>query len=76
MFVNKGTEKPFQQVQRTFQAALKAAWTTDFKFHDLRHTFASHLAMAAVELIAIKEPLGHKDITMTSGISTWPRRKK
>lgn len=37
----------------------------DFHFHDLRHTFASHLIMAGVDITTIKELLGHKTLTMT-----------
>jgi len=37
----------------------------DFKFHDLRHTFASHLVIAGVDITTIKELLGHKTLTMT-----------
>ncbi len=65
VFYNPGTDEPYTMVTRSFASALKKAKISDFKFHDLRHTFASHLAMAGVELITIKELLGHKDVTMT-----------
>ncbi len=48
-----------------FNKLLKKAGIKDFHFHDLRHTFASRLAMKTGHLQAIKELLGHKDYRMT-----------
>ncbi len=56
---------PFKEVRRSFDTALKRAGIQDFRFHDLRHTFASHLVMAGVDITTVKELLGHKNLTMT-----------
>jgi len=52
-------------MRKSFEAGLKKAQITDFRFHDLRHTFASHLVMAGASLKVIQQFLGHKDIKMT-----------
>lgn len=57
--------KPYNQIKRSFKTALKNAGITDFRFHDLRHTFASNLVMAGVDLATVKDLLGHKSIKMT-----------
>ncbi|MDD5546411.1 MAG: site-specific integrase [Candidatus Omnitrophica bacterium] len=64
IFVNaKG--KPYTDIRKSFHAALHKAGIRDFRFHDLRHTFASQLAMAGVDLNSIRELMGHKSIKMT-----------
>ena len=44
---------------------MRKARVADFTFHDLRHTFASRLVMAGVDLPTVKEMLGHRGISMT-----------
>ncbi len=69
---------PYKEVKKSFSTALKKAGISDFRFHDLRHCFASHLVMAGVDLISVKELLGHKSLTMTmrySHLSHGHKRK-
>ena len=40
----------YGSIRKAFEGARKRAGTVDFRFHDLRHTFASHLVMAGVDL--------------------------
>jgi len=44
---------------------LKNAGITDFRFHDLRHTFASQVIMRGGDLKDVQDPLGHKSMSMT-----------
>lgn len=48
-----------------FKPALEAAGITDFKWHDLRHTFASWLIQDGVPLDRVSKLLGHKSLAMT-----------
>ena len=65
IFFNPRTSKPFGSVKKTFHTALKKAGIRDFKFHDLRHTFASGLARNGVDLYVIQKLLGHTTPKMT-----------
>ncbi len=55
--------------KKSFRTAMRKAEIEDFCFHDLRHTFASHLVMAGVPLLTVAELLGHKSIEMTKRYS-------
>jgi integrase len=48
-----------------FQATIKRAGIRDFRFHDLRHTFASHFVMRTNDLPTLQKLLGHRSPAMT-----------
>jgi integrase len=54
-----------RNLTRAFYSALEKAKITNFRFHDLRHTFATRLAQPSVDLYKVQRLLGHKSPTMT-----------
>ena len=56
-------QKPMD-LRAPWESALKKAEISDFKFHDLRHSAASYLAMNGASLAEIAEVLGHKTLQM------------
>ena len=57
--------RPFGTNRKSFLSAIKKAGISDFRFHDLRHTFGSHMVMQGVDLRTVQQVMGHKDIKMT-----------
>jgi integrase len=74
VFTYKG--KRIKNIKKAFQTALKNAGITDFRFHDLRHTFASQVIMKGGDLKDVQELLGHKSMSMTLRYSHLPQKHK
>ena len=60
-----GTPISPRNLTRGFQSARKKANIQDFRFHDLRHTFATRLVQAGIDLYQVQRLLGHKKPDMT-----------
>jgi integrase len=56
-------------IRKSWDGALARAGIHDFRFHDLRHTAASYLAMSGATLAEIAEVLGHKTLAMVKRYS-------
>jgi integrase len=56
---------PVKDIKTAFSKALTKAGINDFRWHDLRHTAASHLVMNGAGLKDVQEILGHKTMSMT-----------
>jgi integrase len=55
----------FEDVKSAWLKLLERAKVIGFRWHDMRHDFASRLVMAGVPLNTIRDLLGHGDIKMT-----------
>jgi len=64
VFTN-GDDRPIGDIKKGFSAALKRARISDFHFHDLRHTFGSHLVMQGIDLKTVQQLMGHRQIKTT-----------
>jgi site-specific recombinase XerD len=62
-----GSEKvyTFKHVQDAYGKAQENADLEDIRLHDLRHTFATRLVQAGVDVFTVQRILGHSTITMT-----------
>jgi integrase len=66
IFTNPRTGTRYKDVKKAFNNAVRDAGIEDFRFHDLRHTFASTAGDdPGVAVTALAETLGHKDVRTT-----------
>lgn len=63
VFPGRDSDKP-ADIRTAWIESVKTARIEDFRFHDLRHTAASYLAMNGATLAEIAEVLGHKTLQM------------
>ena len=62
VFHNRHGQSAFPR--HAWAVALAEAEIEDFRFHDLRHTFSSYLAMSGATLAELAEAMGHKTFAM------------
>ncbi len=67
VFANRRGVAPFPRA--AWDLALERAEIEDFRFHDLRHSAASYLAMTGATLAELAEILGHKTLAMVKRYS-------
>jgi integrase len=60
-----GKIQRMDDIKKGWLSVVKAAKLSDFRFHDTRHSFASRLVMAGIDLNTVRELLGHADLKMT-----------
>jgi integrase len=57
--------KQYLQPRTEFMKAVSRAGIKNFRFHDLRHTFASDLVQASVDIFTVSKLLGHSNVRTT-----------
>ena len=65
VFTNPQTNQPYVDIKKSFNLVKEHAGIENFCFHDLRHTFATRMVMAGVDLFTLMEILGHTNVTTT-----------
>jgi len=69
-----GAKGERQRVEGSFDDLLERAGIKDFRFHDLRHTFASWYMMNGGDLYELAKILGHSNIKMTERYAKLARQ--
>jgi integrase len=70
----KGAKGERRRLEGSFEDLLKRAKIRNFRFHDLRHTFASWFMMNGGDLYELAKLLGHSNIKMTERYAKLSRK--
>ena len=65
IFENPETKAQVLDVKTAFHGACRRAEIKGVRFHDLRHTAASRMVEAGIDLVTVSKILGHSSIQMT-----------
>ena len=65
VFPSPKTGRPYTELKKSFKGACKRAEIENMRFHDLRHTFATRLIEEGVDLITVRDLLGHFSVRVT-----------
>jgi len=65
IFISPRSDTRLNNVSKGWLNLMKRAKIENFRFHDLRHDFASRLVMRGVDLNTVSELMTHSDIKMT-----------
>jgi len=65
LFPAKNKDKSIQDFKKSWATIVKRANLTDFRVHDLRHTYASHLVSSGLSLSVVGKLLGHTQAATT-----------
>lgn len=65
VFVNPSTEVNYKYIGKAFRRICKLAKVKNMTFHALRHTAATRMVAAGIDLVVVKEILGHSDLKTT-----------
>ena len=66
LITNPQTGKRYRNVWRSFRRACSRAGIADFRWHDLRHTFASWHVQSGTDLYRLSRMLGHSTLQMSA----------